>query len=138
MKYPINSNEISFLGMGWEKYNNENEPWTDGPNSSLIIELPDLDLEKDYFLEMELENKKNIKGEKITLEVFSLNLDKVYKFDFENTNQTIRLKLKNKENVNKILLIDLKLKGMLSEFDQMISPDERKIGLKLKSIELVN
>ena len=105
---------------------------------SLIIELPDLDLEKDYFLEMELENKKNIKGEKITLEVFSLNLDKVYKFDFENTNQTIRLKLKNKENVNKILLIDLKLKGMLSEFDQMISPDERKIGLKLKSIELVN
>lgn len=138
MKYPIYSSEISFLGMGWEKYNNENEPWTDGPNSSLIIELPDLDLEKDYFLEMELENKKNIKGEKITLEVFSLNLDKVYKFDFENTNQTIRLKLKNKENVNKILLIDLKLKGMLSEFDQMISPDERKIGLKLKSIELVN
>ena len=25
MKYPMNSNEISFLGMGWEKYNNENE-----------------------------------------------------------------------------------------------------------------
>ncbi len=138
MKYPMNSNEISFLGMGWEKYNNENEPWTDGPNSSLIIELPDLDSEKNYFLKMEFENKKNITGEKINLEVFSPNLEKVYKFDFEDTNKVIKLKLKNKEKINKILIINLKLNGMVSEFDRMISPDERKIGLKLKSIELVN
>ena len=137
MKYPMNSNEILFR-MGWEKYKNENEPWTDGPKSSLIIELPDLDLEKNYFLEIELENKKNIKGEKINLEVFSFNLDKIYKFNFESTNKTIKLKLKNQENVNKVIVIDLKLRGMVSEFDRMISPDERKIGLKLKSIELVN
>ena len=104
MKYPMNSNEISFLGMGWEKYNNENEPWTDGPNSSLIIELPDLDSEKNYFLKMEFENKKNITGEKINLEVFSPNLDKVYKFDFKDTNKVIKLKLKKKKKLIKYLL----------------------------------
>ena len=69
MKYPINSNEISFLGMDG-KIQNENEPWTDGPNSSLIIELPDLDLEKIIFFEMELENKKILKEKKLLRSIF--------------------------------------------------------------------
>ena len=53
---------------------------------------------------MEFENKKNITGEKINLEVFSPNLEKVYKFDFEDTNKVIKLKLKNKKKLIKYLL----------------------------------
>ena len=46
MKYPMNSNEISFLGMGWENIIMKMSHGQMSPNSSLIIELPDLDSEK--------------------------------------------------------------------------------------------
>ena len=49
-----------------------------------------------------------------------------------------KMKLNEIKEDNKILILDFKLNGMISEFDRFISPDERLIGLKLKSLKLVN
>ena len=102
------------------------------------MELPNLKNEEDYYIELEFQNKPNIKGERINLEISSFDLDKNYKFDFENTTKKIQLKLNEIKEDNKILILDFKLNGMISEFDRFISPDERLIGLKLKSLKLVN
>tara|TARA_B100001123_G_C15329120_1_gene1030627 strand:+ start:1410 stop:3515 length:2106 start_codon:yes stop_codon:yes gene_type:complete len=137
IKFPKSPSENSFLGMGWEKYNNDLKPWTDGANASLIFELPSLDLNKEHYLEMEFESKPDIKDEIINLKIFSSGLDKNYEFNFKNNLKKIKLKLNNINKKNKILILDFKLSGMISEFERFISPDERLIGLKLNSIKLV-
>jgi hypothetical protein len=72
----------------------------------------------------------------IRLEISSKGLDKDYKFDFKNTSKKIILKLRDINEDNRILILNLKLSGMISEFERLISPDERLIGLKLKSLKL--
>ena len=136
VKLSNNLKEISYLGLGWEKYNQDSQPWTDGPNSSLILKLPNLKSGEDYFIEIEFQKKPTIKEEMIRLEISSKGLDKDYKFDFKNTSKKIILKLRDINEDNRILILDLKLSGMISEFERLISPDERLIGLKLKSLKL--
>ena len=133
-------NEVTFLGLGWTSYKNSIEPWTDGSYSSLIFDLSTLEnIDDVYLLDINFGNKLLKKNEYIELEVTSNGYEENqnYKFLFnDQKDKKISIKIKKSLLKNNILIVNFKIKGIINtDFDNLIGIDQRKIGLKINSIE---
>ena len=133
-------NEVTFLGLGWTSYKNSIEPWTDGSYSSLIFDLSNLEnIDDVYLLDINFGNKLLKKNEYIELEVTSNGYEENqnYKFLFnDQKDKKTSIKIKKSLLKNNILIVNFKIKGIINtDFDNLIGIDQRKIGLKINSIE---
>ena len=132
----------TFLGMGWVHYKNDLKPWTDGENSSLIMDLSNLDKNKNFYnLELDLSHKILKKNEIINLKIYSntISQNETFTFDAESPiNKKVIFKIDISKLKNNLLILDFQLNGMKSEFENLISPDRRLIGLRLNSLKIIN
>ena len=123
----------TFLGMGWAHYKNDLKPWTDLSK----------EISEDYFynLELDLIHKILKKNEIINLKIHSktLSQNETFIFDAESPiNKKVIFKIDISKLKNNLLILDFRLNGMKSEFENLISPDRRLIGLRLNSLKIIN
>ena len=133
-------NEVSFLGLGWTSYKGSSSPWTDGAYSSLIFDISQLkNIEKDYFLDINLENKFLNDDEYIDLEVETNEYPEKQKFKFnfeDKKKKIISIKFRRKNAQNDMLIVHFKTKGIIkTDFENLIGIDQRKIGLRIDNIK---
>ena len=129
--FKINS---EYFGLGWTHNLSKKGLWTEGNISTILFEVEELG-KKNISLEIEiypnqLDLKNNLK--------FSLfindNLNQNY--DLNKDLGTKKIIVKLPESINNIYKVDFKLQNPVSALEKLISPDARKLGLLVKSIQL--
>ena len=144
--YKINFKEtlkkIDFLGLGWHSYKSMNEPWTDGKNSTLILDISKLDnFAGEYQLIINLENKFKKSDESFYLKVSTNDKSKkkFYKFEFNEKNEKeIKINFSNENFSDNVILILFEIEGKIkTDFENFVGINADKIGLKIKNLKVI-
>ena len=121
-----------YQGFGWSHNSHNDGIWSEGKNSFLIFNLPK-DINNDVTLKLSfLTYQKNFN------ENYKLNVlinGKIIKSSNLNNENEINLLL-SKNHVKKEVIIQLNFEGLISPFEVFESPDARKLGILLKTIQL--
>lgn len=134
--YSLNFNKKDqFLGLGWTHNFNQSGVWSEGPVSSLMLDLSKLP-KKNYSFQIEFEKFKFNKNKNYTMEIF-VNDEKKEKINlhFDQSYKTLVFKI-NKHELNKETLITFKFNGLTSSYEQLINPDARKLGILIKNFSI--
>jgi len=142
--YPLNigeSNDVSFnskknyFGLGWS--HNQSKPgiWSDGEISTLFIKTEksngDLQVDIDCYPYITKKNKK------LELSIYINNsLNKKLNFEKNNKNTKITFLIKMESTLNNEVKVDFVFNNLSSPYEILESPDTRKLGILLKSIEV--
>tara|TARA_B110001454_G_C12580622_1_gene375941 strand:+ start:1 stop:726 length:726 start_codon:yes stop_codon:yes gene_type:complete len=137
--FNLNSlNESSSLfGLGWTYDFSTKGIWTDGNNSTILLNAENLS-DDNYFIEIDVEPNLLRSNQLIKVKIFGNGIT-TQKISFDNLNDTKKNKIKikfNKQNLieKKYLLINLDISGAIPAFEVRKSPDFRKLGLKINSL----
>ena len=121
--------EETFLGLGWS--NHRKDTVSDGKNSSLLFNLSDLSPGK-YILQINIVPNILKDGQEILIELNG----KEYIFgNRKNENLFFEIDTNNIEDLDNYV-VHFKIKGMITEFDVLKSPDLKLIGFKLNYLSL--
>ena len=136
-KFKEGSYEKSFLGIGWTKHGKNLSAVSDGNNSTLFFDLSGLKENKynliiniDAIINSSNQNISIITSDKYGFEKKSILNDKNKKFQLSIP--ILPNKIMDSQNYS----INFNTSGQVSEFDVLKSPDKKKIGFKIISIEL--
>ncbi len=123
----------NFQGFGWTHNFGEKGIWTEGERSFLLFKLPNSEKKIDFILDIQpyISNKKKDQSLEILI---NKNLKKQINFFENKKSQKIKFVI-NPETTRKDIIIEFKNKGLISPYDIFESPDARKLGVLLKSIE---
>ncbi len=127
----------SFLGLGWTKHGFDLSARSDGDFSSLLFNLSELK-ESGNNLIIKINGIINRADQKLLIEVNDEHdFKEIISLDIKNKNYTFEIPL----NLNKIkdinnYTVNFRIKGQLSEFDTLKSPDKKKLGFKINNIQV--
>ena len=114
--------------------------WTEGNISNLIFKL-DSNINDDFKIKIKLNSIITKKNEAIN---FKIDVNNVFIKNFSLTNinelneETIFLDL-NKNNIkNDIVYIKFEIENPVTKLELLESPDARKLGILVKSLEIIN
>jgi len=129
-------NEKSYLGLGWTTHGLNNNPISDGKYSSLILDLSDLKEKKEYNLEIQIEGIFVNEKQNIYISyLYDQNYNEKISLDSFEKNKTIKIPLNKKQIENlENFTINFITEGQQTEFDNLLSPDKKKLGFKLISL----
>jgi len=131
--YQIKFNEKnSFLGFGWSHNFSDDGVWSEGNTSTLILNLEKFK-EKQYKFVAEIEKYLVNNNKNYQIEIF-INKKLIKKINLNDPKnyQNLEFVIENK-NIQNLIIIDFKFKGLISPYDRMINPDARKLGILLKN-----
>ena len=123
----------NFQGFGWSHNFEEPGVWSEGNASFLLFKLPKLNKKVEVILEIQpyISNKNKDHSLEILI---NNNLKKKINFFNNKSNQEVRFTLSS-EVTKKDIIMEFNNKGLISPYDIFESPDARKLGILLKSIE---
>ena len=137
--FNLNSlNESSSLfGLGWTYDFSTKGIWTDGNNSTILLNAENLSDDL-YFVEIDVEPNLLRPNQLIEVKIFGNGIT-TQKISFDNLNDAKINKIKikfNKQNLieKKYLLMNLDISGAIPAWEVKKSPDFRKLGLKINSL----
>ncbi len=130
-------NKENIDGLGWTHNQNLKGIWSEGKIATILFSS-DLNYEEKYIIKIKvkslsIKNKENLK--------FKVLLNKKIKKEFsvndvkKITNQTIFLKIDQNE-IQDNYIIDFLIENPVSPLEQFSSPDGRKLGILIESLEL--
>ena len=122
-RYYKNSFKNKFQGFGWTHNFGKEGSWTEGSNAFLLFKIPKLEKYYEFIFDVETfssNTNKNFKLEILIddqlIKTLYLNNKKIEKINFN---------LDKKYN-NKEIMINFRLKNLVSPFEKLESPDARK------------
>lgn len=122
------------LGFGWTHNFNKDGAWTEGQDSYLNFKSPGTENNKELILNIRPYQSNDNKN--FELEIFlNDNLIKKVNFHDNKKKQVIRIPIKKNIN-NKNYVLNFKLNNLISPYDNFESPDARKLGMLLKSLQI--
>ena len=135
------NDEQAVHGFGWSHNFNSSSPgiWTEGGVSTLIFKS-NKKISKDYLIKIKLGSLITEKDKPIN---FSINVNDLFikKLSLRNVNElnesSIELKLKKELITDNIHYIKFKIDNPISPLELFQSPDARKLGLLVESIEIL-
>ena len=130
-------NKENIDGLGWTHNQNLKGIWSEGKIATILFSS-DLNYEEKYIIKIKvkslsIKNKENLK--------FKVLLNKKIKKEFSVNdvkkipNQTIFLKIDQNE-IQDNYIIDFLIENPVSPLEQLNSPDGRKLGILIESLEL--
>ncbi len=122
-----------FQGFGWSHNFEEEGIWSDGNASFLLFKLPNLNKKVEVILEIQPYASNKDKDHSLEI-LINNNLKKQVSFYNNKGNQEVRFTL-NAEVTKKDIIMQFNNKGLVSPYDIFESPDARKLGILLNSIE---
>ena len=137
-KYIFDFNEKdNYFGLGWSHNQNKPGAWSEGTTSTLFFrtnnEKEDLNLEI-FFKPFLLKKKTTSEFDVYINNQFFKKVElKIKKTKYQKLEIIIKKELVNNGKIK----IDFKFKDLKSPYDLLISPDSRKLGILVKSIEIV-
>ena len=139
MKLKLNKeHKIKFksqlLGFGWTHNFNKDGAWTEGQDSYLNFKSPETESNKELLLSIRPYQSNNNKN--FELEIF-LNDNLIKKVNFYGNKKLQVIRIPIKKNIsNKNYVLNFKLSNLISPYDKFESPDARKLGILLKSLQI--
>ena len=123
----------NFQGFGWTHNFGEKGIWTEGDRSFLLLKLPNSKEKIDVILNIQpyISNKKKNQSLEILI---NNNLKKQINFFDNKESQKVKFVI-SPETTKKDIIIEFKNEGLISPYDIFESPDARKLGILLQSIE---
>lgn len=134
--------EQAVHGFGWTHNFHSTNPgiWTEGNTSNLLFKF-DNKTNEDYIIKIKLGSLTSRKNRPINFSVYINNLF-INKFSLNNVNElnenSIELKLKKELITDDTHYIKFKINNPVSPLELFQSPDARKLGLLVESIEILN
>ena len=124
------------MGLGWTTHGLNNNPISDGKYSSLILDLSDLKEKKEYSLEIQIEGIFVNENQNIHISyLYDQNYNEKISLDNFKKNKTIKISLNKKQIENlENFTINFITEGQQTEFENLLSPDKKKLGFKLISL----
>ena len=135
-------NENSILGLGWT-HNfpfTKNEAWTEGGVSNLIFKLGK-DINESFIIKIKLNSIIKRKNDSIN---FNIDVNNFFtkEFDLENINElkeeSIFITINRSDIKDDIVYIKFKVNNPVTKFELLKSPDSRKLGVLVESLEIIN
>ncbi len=129
-----NSFKNEYQGFGWTHNFNKEGSWTEGNNAYLLLRTPSSDKKLKFLFDVEtyVSNKNknyllNILIDDELKKTINLGKESIKKINFDL----------DRKYINKEIMINFRLSGLISPFEKLESPDARKLGLLLKSFKIV-
>ena len=123
----------NFLSFGWSHNFGSSGTWTEGANSFLLLKIPEID--KKVKLIVNLKPYKSNNKDNYNLELL-VNEKSYKKVNFHDNKKAQQISIDLDKNLSKRTIIHFKLSGLISPYDILESPDARKLGVLVSSIEL--
>ena len=131
-------NKENIDGLGWTHNQNLKGIWSEGKIATILFSS-NLNYEEEYIIKIKvkslsIKNNENLK--------FIVLLNKKIKKEFsvndvkEIINETIFLKINQNEVQDNNYVIDFLIENPVSPLEQYNSPDGRKLGILIESLEL--
>jgi hypothetical protein len=129
-------NQKSIHGLGWSQDYQERGIWTEGNISTILFKYKSATNKKNY-IDIKIASfiKKNDNPIKFIIE---LNNKEVGKYSISNLKDldNIRIDMPLKKSNNDIYLINIKVINPITPLELLQSPDGRKLGLLVESLEI--
>jgi len=126
-----------FLGFGWSHNFGNEGVWSEGENSFLLMSLPDT-YKDDLIIKINYDLYLGNNNDNFALKIFANeNLVKELNLNKNRKTNEIFLNLEKNYLKSNVLQLHLKFTGLISPFESFESPDTRKLGILLKSFEVL-
>ena len=134
--------ENSIHGFGWTHNNLSNKKgiWTEGNVSNLLFKI-NKNIGENFIIKIKLNSIITKKNESINFSI-DVNNTLIDKFSLKNTNElkdeSIFLEMKKSIIKDDIVYINFKIDNPVTNLELLKSPDARKLGILVESLEIIN
>ena len=142
--YPLNIGQINdvlfknkknYFGLGWSHNQKNLGIWSDGEISTLFLKVNNS--KNDLKVDINCYPYVNKKNKKLELSIYvNDSLNKKLSFEKNNNDTKITFLIKKENNLNNEIKVDFIFNNLTSPYENLESPDARKLGILLKSIEI--
>ena len=136
-KFKEDYSSPSFLGLGWTKHGFDLSAISDGDFSSLLFNLSELKGPNNSLI-IKISGIINKPEQKLSIEINDeQDFKEKFLLDMKNKTHTfaIPLDLNKIKDINNYI-VNFEIKGQISEFDALKSPDKKKLGFKIDNIQI--